>query len=62
MTPRNTKRQRLESAGYTFKSGWLPIGNPAARMFGQQVEMHRDDVERIAETGKPSGRPKKQPD
>ena len=53
--PRSTKRQRLNRAGYVQVSGWLP------RKYGEtvrtQIEMHREDVERIAKTeGKP-GRP-----
>lgn len=58
MTPRNTKRQRLEAAGYRcLKDVWVPEAE-AARV-EQIAAEHAADVARIAETRKPSGRPKK---
>lgn len=59
MTPRNTKRQRLEAAGYRHVSGWLPAGSGDYREVVAAIEQHAEDVGRIAETRKPSGRPKK---
>jgi len=61
MTPRNTKRQRLEAAGYGFvPGGWLPFPLPqCANDFIAAIDQHAEEVERIAETRKPSGRPKK---
>ena len=57
---RDTKRRRLERAGYVHVSGWVPAAY-AARV-AQQVEMHREDVARLlAEPAKPRGRPRKSP-
>ena len=56
MTDRKTKARRLEAAGYVALSGWVPAAYAAKVM--QQVEMHREDVERIAEEERPRGRPK----
>ena len=56
MTNREDKRRRLERAGYAYVRGWVPT-RYAAQVVAQ-VEMHRDDVERIAsEPPKPRGRP-----
>lgn len=56
-TPRNTKRQRLEAAGYRHVSGWLPAAR--ADWVEAEIAEHAEKAERIAETRKPSGRPKK---
>lgn len=57
MTPRNTKRQRLEAAGWRHVSGWLPAH--IASEVRMEIAIAEAEVERIAETRKPSGRPKK---
>jgi hypothetical protein len=60
MTPRNTKRQRLESAGYRcIKDAWVP--EPYWRKVMQQVAFHAEDVAKVAGTVKKSGRPRKKP-
>ena len=61
MTPRTTKRQRLEAAGYRHVSGWLPADTGDYREVVAAIEQHAAEVERIAETRKPSGRPKAPP-
>lgn len=58
MTPNTTKRQRLESAGYRHVAGWVP--QAYAVKVEYQIAAHAEDVQRIAETSKPSGRPRKQ--
>jgi hypothetical protein len=55
-TPRTTKSQRLETAGYRHVSGWLPAER--AEEIKMEIAAHINDVERIGETLKPSGRPK----
>lgn len=59
MTPRNTKRQRLEAAGYIHVAGWLPTMK--ALVVEANIASHREEVHRIAETHKSSGRPKAEP-
>lgn len=59
MTPRTTKRQRLETAGYRHVSGWVSIAD--ADEVAAMVEYHAEDVQRIGETLKKSGRPRKNP-
>jgi hypothetical protein len=57
-TPRPTRKDRLEAAGYTYVAGWLP--NDETITLGRLIEAHRSDVERIAETKPPRGRPKRE--
>jgi hypothetical protein len=58
MSDRKAQKRRLERAGYVHLSGWVPAAYAAKVM--QQVEMHRDDVERVvAEPAMPRGRPKR---
>lgn len=54
-----TKRRRLERAGYApLPQEWLPAA--AVERVKRQIEAHRADVERIlAEPPKPRGRPPK---
>jgi hypothetical protein len=55
---RDTKRRRLERAGYVHLSGWVPAAYAAK--VTQQVGMHAEDVARVlAEPAKPRGRPRK---
>jgi hypothetical protein len=55
MTDRKAKQRRLERAGYTHVSGWL--NNKYAARVIDQIEMHREDVAKIAdEPAKPRGR------
>jgi hypothetical protein len=55
---RETKRSRLERAGFVHLSGWVPAAY--AERVAQQVEMYRDDVARLLEDPvKARGRPKK---
>lgn len=56
-TPRTSKRQRLEAAGYRHVAGWLP--EDEARWVAPLIDAHAAEVDRIAETSKPSGRPPK---
>lgn len=52
------QRSRLKLAGYVcVERVWLPEAD-AARI-EQQAAMHREDVERIANTALPRGRPRK---
>lgn len=52
------QRIRLNRAGYVcVERAWLP--EAFARRVEQQAEMHREDVERIANTPLPRGRPRK---
>ena len=50
-----TIKRRLEAAGYVHVSGWVPAAYAAK--VAQQIEMHREDVEKAAEVVKPRGRP-----
>ncbi len=60
-TTRETASARLKARGYVALSGWVPAAY--AKRVLAQVEMHREDVERIkAEPPKPRGRPKKPAD
>lgn len=50
--------KRLKTAGYVcVERAWLP--EAFAKRVEQRAEMHREDVERIANTPLPRGRPKK---
>lgn len=63
MTSTSTKfdtnqRGRLRRAGYAcVERVWLPEAE--AGHIEQQADMHREDVERIANTPLPRGRPRK---
>jgi len=68
MTPRNTKRQRLEAAGWRHVSGWIPpdavatdmaVGVTLIELVQNTIILSADEAEIIATTRKPSGRPKK---
>lgn len=62
MTSRATIKSRLERAGFTFHSGWLPAANPAGKRFDDQVAMFAEDVAAIAaEAPLPRGWPKGKP-
>lgn len=55
---RETTSARLRARGYVALSGWVPAAY--AKRVLEQVEMHREDVERIkAEPARPRGRPKR---
>lgn len=60
MTPRNTKRQRLERAGWLHVSGWLPRAE--AEPVAERIDAHASEAERIGESGQERrGRPRKAP-
>jgi hypothetical protein len=62
MTDHKARQRRLERAGFTFHSGWLPTANPAGKRFDDQVEMFAEDVAAIvAEAPLPRGWPKGKP-
>jgi hypothetical protein len=62
MTNRQSQKRRLEGAGFTFHSGWLPTANPAGKRFDDQVAMFAEDVAAIkAGEPKPRGWPKGKP-
>lgn len=54
---RQSRKRRLERAGYVALTGWVPAAYAATVM--AQVEMHREDVERVADEPVPRGRPRK---
>ena len=56
---RKTRAARLAASGYVALAGWVPAAY-AARVLAQ-VELHREDVERIAGAPpRPRGRPRKE--
>lgn len=56
---KRTQQRRLERAGYVALKGWVPAA--CGERVEKQVEMHREDVERIlSEPPQPRGRPKKE--
>lgn len=57
MTDRKTHKRRLEAAGYTFVSGWLPA--TVAVMVDAMIKQHLKDVARISSKSLPRGRSKK---
>lgn len=57
MADRQTRRRRLEAAGYASLSGWIPKAEAGRVM--QQVEKHREDVDAIMKAPpRPRGRPR----
>jgi hypothetical protein len=57
MTDRKAQKRRLERAGFTHVSAWLPAAY--AVKVEQQAEFHAEDVAKVLnEPAKPRGRPK----
>jgi hypothetical protein len=58
MTDRKAQKRRLERAGFTHVSGWVPVAY--ASKVAQQIAFYAGDVEKVLnEPAKPRGRPKR---
>lgn len=55
---RNTRRQRLEAAGWTYIAGWLPGDWHTTGVIESEIERHAAEADRIAATARQPGRPK----
>ena len=56
---RNTRRQRLEAAGWTYVAGWLPPEHGKwAEDTKRGIAAHAPEADRIAATARQPGRPK----
>lgn len=59
MTHRETKRRRLERAGFIYLGGWVRADSVYAKTLAASIILSQPDVERVlSEPPKPRGRPK----